>query len=214
MSRRNKVNPDHYTIAGRLAPDDLARERRKQAEQQFGTTRGGQQKPLPPWMANEAAGNGDDASGGDQGNRLEDADAEPIEGDEGADAVDVGAAHSMNDRDADEAAQQPKAKPRSGATGKQQAGGGNRKKTTRRTREKQKQATRSGTTRGAKSAAAKRRATPKASGASGTPRSGKAAKARGSAARRSSPQRAGTPKAHATKGKGAKAKKAKKAKKR
>jgi len=31
MSRHNKVNPAHYTIAGRLTPDDLARERRKQA---------------------------------------------------------------------------------------------------------------------------------------------------------------------------------------
>jgi hypothetical protein len=31
MSRKNKVNPDHYKVAGRLAPDDLARERMKQA---------------------------------------------------------------------------------------------------------------------------------------------------------------------------------------
>ena len=30
MSRQNKVNPDHYKVAGRLAPDDLARERMKQ----------------------------------------------------------------------------------------------------------------------------------------------------------------------------------------
>jgi hypothetical protein len=30
MSRKNKVNPDHYKVAGRLAPDDLARERMKQ----------------------------------------------------------------------------------------------------------------------------------------------------------------------------------------
>ena len=30
MSRQNKVNPDHYTIAGRLTPDDLARERQRQ----------------------------------------------------------------------------------------------------------------------------------------------------------------------------------------
>ncbi len=30
MSRTNKVNPDHYKVAGRLAPDDLARERMKQ----------------------------------------------------------------------------------------------------------------------------------------------------------------------------------------
>lgn len=30
MSGRNKVNPDHYKNAGRLPPDDLARERTKQ----------------------------------------------------------------------------------------------------------------------------------------------------------------------------------------
>ena len=30
MSRKNKVNPDHYKVAGRLSPDDLARERMKQ----------------------------------------------------------------------------------------------------------------------------------------------------------------------------------------
>ena len=31
MSRKNKVNPDHYKVAGRLSPDDLARERMKQS---------------------------------------------------------------------------------------------------------------------------------------------------------------------------------------
>jgi hypothetical protein len=31
MSRKNKVNPDHYKVAGRLSPDDLARERIKQS---------------------------------------------------------------------------------------------------------------------------------------------------------------------------------------
>lgn len=30
MSRHNKVNPDHYKVAGRLSADDLARERHKQ----------------------------------------------------------------------------------------------------------------------------------------------------------------------------------------
>jgi hypothetical protein len=30
MSRKNKVNPDHYKIAGRLTPDEIARERVKQ----------------------------------------------------------------------------------------------------------------------------------------------------------------------------------------
>jgi hypothetical protein len=32
VSRQNKVNPDHYRQAGRLTPDDVARERVKQRE--------------------------------------------------------------------------------------------------------------------------------------------------------------------------------------
>jgi hypothetical protein len=32
MSRVNKVNPDHYKVAGRLTPDELARERTKQRD--------------------------------------------------------------------------------------------------------------------------------------------------------------------------------------
>lgn len=31
MSKHNKANKDHYVQAGRLTPDDLARERAKQA---------------------------------------------------------------------------------------------------------------------------------------------------------------------------------------
>jgi hypothetical protein len=30
MSRQNKVNPDHYRLAGRLTPDEASRERVKQ----------------------------------------------------------------------------------------------------------------------------------------------------------------------------------------
>ena len=30
MSRKNRVNPDHYKLGGRLTPDELARERQKQ----------------------------------------------------------------------------------------------------------------------------------------------------------------------------------------
>lgn len=52
MSKRNIVNPDHYKVAGRLAPDDLARARRTQHEALFGETKGRKkQKPLPPWLA-------------------------------------------------------------------------------------------------------------------------------------------------------------------
>jgi hypothetical protein len=32
MSRRNKVNKDHYDQGGRLTPDEMARERMRQAE--------------------------------------------------------------------------------------------------------------------------------------------------------------------------------------
>jgi hypothetical protein len=40
MSRQNKVNPDHYKVAGRLTSDDLARERRKQRGAVAAATRG------------------------------------------------------------------------------------------------------------------------------------------------------------------------------
>ena len=73
MSRRNKVNPDHYTIAGRLAPDDLARERRKQAEHMTGGSRGRQRAPLPPWMANDASA--DTPNAGDDTEKGQEADA-------------------------------------------------------------------------------------------------------------------------------------------
>jgi hypothetical protein len=52
MSRHNKVNPDHYTIAGRLTPDDLARERHKQGDGRRAASR---QKPAPPWTQTRAA---------------------------------------------------------------------------------------------------------------------------------------------------------------
>ena len=110
MSRRNKVNPDHYTIAGRLAPDDLARERRKQAESMFGATRGRQRKPLPPWMASDTASdtNNTTAGAGDEDVAVE--------------AGDAGEAVSMNETDIDEAAQKPQAKPRAATTKRKKAG--------------------------------------------------------------------------------------------
>lgn len=36
MSRQNKVNKNSYTQAGRLTPDDMARERMKQAKPEKG----------------------------------------------------------------------------------------------------------------------------------------------------------------------------------
>jgi hypothetical protein len=58
MSRKNKVNPDRYTIAGRLSPGDLARERWRQAALSGeGSKRG---KPMPdgqrPFFGGAVAG--------------------------------------------------------------------------------------------------------------------------------------------------------------
>ena len=41
MSRQNKVNKDSYTQAGRLTPDDMARERQKQQKPDHETVRNG-----------------------------------------------------------------------------------------------------------------------------------------------------------------------------
>jgi hypothetical protein len=179
MSRRSNVNPDHYKVAGRLTPDDLARERRKQAEPLFGATRGGRSKPMPPWLrANQSAS-------------------------PSPQTIDADEAVSMNaSDDSDVAAQQPQAKPRQNAKGKQGAGGTNERKTARRQAEQRKQESSTGTTRGARSASAKQRSTPKASGAVGTPTGKKAPTARGSAARAASPNRAGRPAARKTKSRG------------
>jgi hypothetical protein len=43
MSRDNKVNPGRYTAAGRLSPDDLSRERRRQAG-----AKGSRKRAKPP----------------------------------------------------------------------------------------------------------------------------------------------------------------------
>ena len=59
MSRNNKVNPDHYTMAGRLSADELARQRVRQGEQQLGGRRR-RSKPVPPWIANEQTNSGND----------------------------------------------------------------------------------------------------------------------------------------------------------
>ena len=55
MSRKNKVNPDHYKVAGRLSPDDLARERMKQSAPT--TARAWDERPgQPRWMDGRSAG--------------------------------------------------------------------------------------------------------------------------------------------------------------
>ena len=60
MSRQNKVNPDHYKLAGRLSPDDLARERRQQTAAELGPLRGRGRKPMPPWALEEASAGDED----------------------------------------------------------------------------------------------------------------------------------------------------------
>jgi hypothetical protein len=179
MSRRSNVNPDHYKVAGRLTPDDLARERRKQAEPLFGATRGRRSRPMPPWLkANQSA-------------------SPPPK------AIDADEAVSMDaGDDSDVAAEQPQAQPRPNARGKQGARGISERKTARRQAEQGKQDTSTGTTRGKRSAAVKPRSTSSASGVRGTPKGNKAPRARGSAARAASPERVGRPAARKTKSPG------------
>ena len=68
MSRKNKVNPDHYKVAGRLSPDDLARERMKQNARQDSKAWHERQVPDAAWTVAAGAKPSDetqeDASGG------------------------------------------------------------------------------------------------------------------------------------------------------
>ena len=69
MSRKNKVNPDHYKVAGRLSPDDLARERIIQSAPQI--ARAWDSRPgQPAWMDNRSAGPGDESEAGPRAKRL------------------------------------------------------------------------------------------------------------------------------------------------
>jgi len=46
MSRQNKVNPGQYTAAGRLTPDDLGREMRRQQAKVTAAPRGAEARPV------------------------------------------------------------------------------------------------------------------------------------------------------------------------
>ena len=116
MSRQNKVNPAHYTLAGRLSPDDLARERRKQSESNLGRGRASARKATPPWhsdgqedSAHRGHVNEDDRSsdGSDQH------DADQRQTDRSTAVMQAGAGET--------AAQQPQRTPQPAATGKQSA---------------------------------------------------------------------------------------------
>jgi hypothetical protein len=159
MSRQNKVNPDHYKLAGRLSPDDLARERQRHMGSQPGPLRSRNRKPMPPWatMTNAPAGGKPEAA---------------------ADA-DVSTSPASNEQ----AAEQPQAKPRR-RTVKDVSGRSPQKKTARRKMEAGKQRTARSQT-----VSRTRRSTPKASGAKATPKTRKSGRARGSAARAGSAQR-------------------------
>ncbi|MBA3269795.1 MAG: hypothetical protein H0T71_04725 [Acidobacteria bacterium] len=116
MSRQNKVNPAHYTLAGRLSPDDLARERRKQSESNLGRGRASARKATPPWhgdgqddSAHRGHVNEDDRSS--DGNEQHDADQR--ETDRSTGEMQAGAGET--------AAQQPQRTPQPAATGKQSA---------------------------------------------------------------------------------------------
>lgn len=172
MSRQNKVNPDHYKLAGRLSPDDLARERQRHMGSQPGPLRSRNRKPMPPWatMTNAAAGGKPEADNSASGATIASRAA--------ADA-DVSTSPASNKQ----AAEQPQAKPRR-RTVKDVSGRSAQKKTARRKMEAGKQRT-------ARSQAISRtpRRTPKASGAKATPKTRKAGRTRGSAARAGSAQR-------------------------
>lgn len=180
MSRHNKVNPDHYTLAGRLSPDDLARERRKQSESNMGRGRARARKAMPPWLVQEQGGEAAAHDKGDTDNSPAAAQTNASQDADGQEAT-AGQQDEQQTSLPDNAAQQPKGKPRRTAVGKTGAS-----KSAKATGRKD----RAGTSTGSRSSAAVSRAKPKASGASGTPRSGKAPKARGTAARGASQERA------------------------
>ena len=178
MSRQNKVNPDHYTGAGRLSPDDLARERRKQSESRFGSRRGSNKKPMAPWMVSDS-----------RSAHPESVDV-PIHD---TTASVEGSEQATSEPD-DVGAQAPLAEPQRRATGKQAAKAPGSGRAQPRTTAPKKTARRK--------LAAKPRSKMKASSASGTSKSGKPARARASAARAASPPRARRPGARKTASRG------------
>jgi hypothetical protein len=180
MSRQNKVNPDHYTMAGRLTPDDLARQWQQQREAKVGGGLRQKDKAGPPWMADGGL------AGKTQG--------QSISGEERA-----AAARRENDDATAEQAPQGKPRRKSAKTTGQRArsAGATRgeKKTARKPLRRKTSAQGAPTGRGRSG---------KKSGAKATPKTRKAPRARASAARGDSPKRAGRPamRQGRTKGKG------------
>jgi hypothetical protein len=204
VSRLNKVNPDHYTMAVRLTPDELARQRRQQGRHLGGRRR--KQKAMPPWMANERS------VGGEGGEDAEDEAAPKLAEDETQAEADAAAAETAIGGEETEGA----AETRRVRSTKRAA----TKRATKATR-KRGAAARTGSDRGEVTARKGKRPAPrrkttgraagtarpkstKASGARGTPKTRKAPSTRASAARGGAKQRAGAPgmRKGRTKGKG------------
>jgi hypothetical protein len=59
MSKRNKVNPGQYTQAGRLSPDDAARERGRQDGPASSERSGSGQKAVPIGGCNRESAEGE-----------------------------------------------------------------------------------------------------------------------------------------------------------
>lgn len=194
MSRQNKVNPNHYTQAGRLSADDLAREYQNQR-----TASGGKrgEKAGPRWMANDAAPNDADD---------EDVDVMEAEGAANEDLDDAVAGGPDVRAEGERNMPAPKAKTARGAKQRAQAarrtGTGTARKTVARQEQTATTRDRKPASRATKKGRARKAAGLKRSGASGTPKSGKAPRARGTATRAASPQRAGRPGAHKTASRG------------
>jgi len=80
MSKHNKVNPGMYTQAGRLSPDDAARERMKQVDN--ASTRRLEGRPhsqLKATTSGDAETDPADDEPADQSNDVEDAETEDAE---------------------------------------------------------------------------------------------------------------------------------------
>ena len=197
VSRHNKVNPDHYKLAGRLTPDDLARERMRQT-QRFEGRRRRQKRPVPPWMLPQSAQSGrPQAQEQGEESRTETAAAKEKQPMARAEA-DGRASATRRAAKARGTAASPKRKR---PAARQRAAG---KRATTGARKSAKTSRASGTSRARKTTRARSRKAPRT-------RSQKSPRTRSSAARRSSPQRAG--KTAARSGRAKKSESARKARK-
>jgi hypothetical protein len=162
-------------MAGRLSPDELARQRLQQGAQQLEGGRRGRKKALPPWMVNDQGGPGGDDAGdwpGDESEPREDTSGDAAAAAEPDEGAGMPRRRAAKKRGAEASRKESRPAPRQRAGGKAPA-----------------RAAKSGRMKAAGAGASR---------AGG----GRAPKSRGSAARGSSPQRAGTPAARKGRTKG------------